>query len=301
MIPLVKIESSLQTEGLLRLGEMIGRGPNAHLQLPDPRVSVAHAGLALRAGHLCLLRYRGRMWVGGREAGDAVRLQRGMTIGLAPAVWIRVADLCLPEMVLALEVGAERPVALGQSHWHLDERGLREGPSGSHPLLWEAHDAWYVREPEGTPIRLEENEWVTVAGRSLRLVRIPRVEASEVGTVKAVSPPLTIRSWREETVIEVRGEAPVYLNGVLHRIVRELGRLTATDEIRAVHWREVAGRVWGPAHNHQRQWERRKVELANELRSQQLPLQLFRSDQGVVQLQLREQDRFELHDANLVD
>jgi len=300
--PRIEVTSSMGIAGTLRLGAMIGRGPNADLQLPDPRVSVAHAGLALREGRLCLLRYRGPLWVGGTQAGDPLPLHEGLVVELASDVWIRIVELHLPDEVPVLQVADHRPQLLGEDVWHIDENGvLRWGARSSRPIVWDAHDTWYVREPGGEAIELPHGEAIVVADHAVLFRMQPRREASESGTRQEEVPPLTIRSRFEETEIRVQDRPVVHLHGILHRIVRELGRLTVTEEVRTVHWRDLTERVWPRHPDPQKLWERRKLELRDRLRDHGLPPSLFRSNQGLLQLELRPEDRFELRDPHLTD
>lgn len=298
--PFAILKTSTGQEVRLELGGLIGRGPNADLQFADPRVSVAHAGVDIRDGHLCLLRYRGRLWVRGARAPDPLRLHSGLVVELASGLWVRVVEVHVPTLVPTLQVGDAPAVLLGHEVWHLDEHGaLRWGPSPDRPLIWSTYGRWYVRLPDQPVVELTDGEGVDVEGVRLGFQMQAPADAGGFATRQEDIPPILVRSLFEETVIEVEGRPIVRLHRISHKVIRELGRLTACHEVRAVHWRELAGRVWTPTQDHQKRWESKKSELHDELRRFALPVDLFRTDQGLVQLNLRSCDRFELVDGHL--
>lgn len=292
------IGSSEGPSAVLRPGALVGRGPNADLQLADPRVSVGHAGVDLRYGQLCLLRYRGTLWVGGKEASDTVIAHKGLEVKLASDIAIRITEVYVPDTVPTLAVDDRGPIPLFESVWHLEEWGApRWGSAPDRPVIFDALGSWYVREPGQAPRALPEGAWVSVAGHRLRFAMLPRSEAGDSTHKPHEVPPLTIQSSFEETLVQIEGRPPIRLYGVSHRVIRELGRLTVHDEVCSVHWLDVAERVW--QQNHQKRWEHKKVALQKELGDLGLPPDLFRTDRGVVQLHLRPGDQFELRDPHL--
>ncbi|MEN0065424.1 MAG: FHA domain-containing protein [Myxococcota bacterium] len=280
---------------------MIGRAPNADFQLRDPHISVAHAGIDLRKGQLCLLPYRGPVWFGGKRVSDALNLQKGLMCELGAGLWIRVTDLECPPRVPTLQVDDAPPVLLGEPMWHLANGGLlRRGLQADRIHIWEAHNTWYLREP-GRPAReLEEEDWIEVGEHEVWLEFRTLEEAGAEGTKFGGDvPPLVIRSEEELTTIEVDGWTPIHLVGLSHRVIRELGRLTVVEQVGPKHWRDLAMKLWLPTQNHERRWDRTKNGVRRRLLAYNLPPDLYQTDQGIVQLHLRECDRFELLDPSL--
>ena len=280
----------------LGLGAMIGRGRNADLQLVDPRVSVAHAGIGLRAGGLWLLTYRGRVWVEGALRGD-IPLQEGQRIELAPGIGLRVMELHVPQMLTTLTVGG---VAFTVDHavWHIDEAGaLRPGSEIDRPMMWEAHGTWYASAPEGRTRDLPVGEDVDLAGHLVRLDRKTPSDASTRQTVEELAP-IEVRCHADETEIRIADRAPARLRRTSHLVFQALGRLTATTG-RPVHWMVLAQAVWTAPNQLERLetlWPQKRKRLYQELQDEGLPTWLLRTEGGLVQLGLRPDDRF--HDCD---
>ncbi|MEN0061278.1 MAG: FHA domain-containing protein [Myxococcota bacterium] len=281
----------------LGLGAVVGRGPYADLQLRDPAISVAHAGVGLRGGALWLLAYRGRVWVDGTRRDD-VKLIRGMRIEFAPGVALRVVELCLPDLVPTLKVdeGPEHP--MDHLAWHLDADGeLQPGDLADWPAVWGAEGVWYAREPGGPVVELEPGEPVVLDGRNVTLMLRSRVAASMSGTRTEV-PPIEVHCHHDETEIRIEGRSPVRLYQRSHDILRQLGRLTAGTG-RPVIWMALAERVWNLPNQQGRLdslWPQKRTRLYAELVNKRVPTWLVRCEGGLVQLALRPEDRFFDHD-----
>lgn len=276
-------------------GGIIGRSPASDLPILDPHVSVAHAGVSLRAGRLCLLGYRGRVWVDGVEHRD-VELSIGAVIGFPGGSALRIVDLHLPDEFPALQVEGGPEFTVDQATWHVTEEGwLRPGHSTEHPTLWEADGTWYCRVDD-EPVELVPGEWLDTGRHRVRLALQEPGEAGETSTEVAAELPVTIHSYAEETVIQVGDASPVHLHRTSHAVVRELGRLTAAEG-RAVHWTDVAERVWrGEKQKLDRLWQQKRSRMRHEFLRHGLPLWLIRTSDGLVRLQLRPEDSFSLHD-----
>ncbi|MEM6929298.1 MAG: hypothetical protein AAF602_20335 [Myxococcota bacterium] len=283
-----------ETVHRLGLGAMVGRGRNADLQLPDPHISVAHAGVALRAGQIWLLRYRGRLWVDGAERND-LALRKNMRIELAPGVRLRVLAVHPPTEVTTLSIrGIERTVP--PMAWHLDEAGeLRAGVVAGRPEIWEAEGVWYGRGGDRMVRQLIEGEAITLDGHDVILNVRTAAEASLPATLQEL-PPVSIFAHSDETVICVQGRAPVALRRVSHDVVRTLGRLTAASQA-AVHRDDVCKIVWSAQEDRWGTlWPQKRKRLLDELGKANLPTWLIRSSPPLVQLVLREGDSF--HDLD---
>lgn len=85
----------------VRPGDLLGRHWRCALQLPDQRISEAHAQVSLRGGDLRLLGLRGAIAIDGKLVRDPI-LEAGLTFELAPGMAFTVRDVHLPQRLVAL-------------------------------------------------------------------------------------------------------------------------------------------------------------------------------------------------------
>jgi len=280
------------------LGGLIGRGIDADLQLADPRVSVAHSGISLRKGALQLLAYRGRHWIRGIEYGDVV-LRPGLVIEFATGVTLTVREVRLPALLPTIQIDDRPAWPVDSRAWHIDASGnLREGRNEERPQMWDSHGDWYVQAPGEDAVGLCIGDSVDVGGHRVTLELYTPEAASDAGTARDDPPSIEIHSYVSETELHFPDRPIVRLRQNNHTLIRELGRRTAHTG-QTVPWMEIAEAIWpNPNQKHDKLWYRQRSRLVVVLARHGITLRLVRSDGGQVRLELREQDRFHLHDPD---
>ena len=274
----------------LRPGDVLGRD-QGQLGLDDPRISRAHAQIALRGGRLRILALRGPLWVDGAPHSDIV-LTRGKRVVLVTGIALGVESVHLPARVPCLQVGrshSHQPIPQSPCHI-LKDGSVRPGaPPEQLCLRYDAN--WEVRRPGDRWTSLFVDRWITYHNLEIRLSHLP-IAMVGMATRTEHDPIVRIKSWEEETEVFMGDGPPIRLTRTTHTILRELRRLNL--ERGPVHWQEVAERVWPCNHDRQTLWHTKRSRMRREFQRLGLPHWLLRSQNGIVELQLREQDQFEL-------
>ncbi|MCB9678143.1 MAG: FHA domain-containing protein [Alphaproteobacteria bacterium] len=274
----------------LQPGDVIGRHRRCALCIPDPRVSEAHAMVALRGGKLHLLSLRGGVTDARGEPLRDPPLVLRQRLCLAPGVDLVVRALRLPEVAAylvgpGLDLPLERPVALAPEPGGPPRvRPIR--PDGAGVALWSDGIQWFVRRdgasapaPDGTPVAV--GAWVgRIELRALTDGSLPQTDVTPA--IRLVCAFHTVHVW-------VGAERRVTVSGVLARILHELAELAGP-----VHWQALANAIWKgdlPEHVLRRRWDANLHRLRRQLDAGGLRADLVRSDQrGHIELLLHPHD-----------
>ncbi len=289
VLPMVVFETGAGDRHPAYAGDLVGRGVRSAVPLEDPRISEGHALVSLRADGFFLLALRGTLWTGGRW-GSEVALHPGLQVRLAEGVELRVHEVHVPDIILALEGVGDEPLVLRQATWSLRKDPLRvradfEGDADA--WIWRTDGQWWARtgEAEGDIAPLEIGDVVRVGEHALPVVGVTVAAGREGQTIRTRSahPPLAIEVLPSVTRIR-SGDRMVELAGRSHDIFRHTARLT--EERGPVHWTEVAGAIWkvNPTPDN---WYRNRARLAARLRELGLPSDLVTVQQGHVRIDLR--------------
>lgn len=221
-------------------GDFLGRVWSAALVLDDPRVSEGHAMVSLRGGELWLLALRRRIAVGGRTVGE-VRLEPGLAIELADRLVLRVEDVELPEVVLAVEAEGLPPVALpavaalrGRPRPSVAGRHEPDAPC----LVWTTGDGWR-RSVDGVVAPLRAGDAWTVEGVPFRAVELALSGGGATRVTGGVDPPLRVTVAFDTAQVQRGEDAPVLLSGQLARVLSELVAIGGPAA-----WDVVAREIW---------------------------------------------------------
>jgi hypothetical protein len=275
---------------ILYAGDLVGRTWAAALRLDDPDVSEAHAMVSLRGERLWMLALRRRLLVGGKPT-DAVALDVGTRIRLAPAVELVVDALTLPAAVLGLEgPGLPAQVLPGTCSLVLDPLPrLAPGTvAAAVAVFWEIDGRWRVRLPDGTHADLDVGDPVVSAGYTWRAVSIALSSAGQDQTRAGEGPLRLVASF--DTVQIHRGDASVLvLAGQLARVVSDLATVQ-----QPLPWEELARPHWPHLDDRdalRRRWDGLLGRLRDRLRESGVRTDLVASTRiGLVELVLREGD-----------
>lgn len=231
----------------LYAGDLIGRTWGAALRLDDPDVSEAHALVSLRGERLWLLALRRRFSVGGK-ATDAVPLDVGLAIRLAPNLELQVEDVTLPDAVLGLEGPGLPAQALPGScslvfdpHPRLAPGSLAQGWA----VFWATEGRWRVR------IRGEESEEIvagstlSIDGSAYRVVHVALSTAGASPTRAGDDGALRIVASYDTVHIHRADGTVVVLVGQIARVVSELASIqqpVSWEELARPHWPHIDDR-----------------------------------------------------------
>lgn len=250
------------TEYVVTPGGIIGRLVGAAIEIPDPRVSEAHALVSLRGGTFRLVALRGRVVLGDQAHGE-LELKAGQKIWLATDVVLDVVTVELPDIVLQLRtscgvfellsetsslVGDERDPDLpeGALPPARNSRGLRVVPG-----FWPDAPAWVASTGEGWILRPREGRATTLrAGKTLRVggedvvVESVRLSSGVMPTQKR-SEILRIVVSGKSVTLHREEQAAVVLNGQVADLVCRLAR---ADNL-LVYWKEMVDHLWPRTHD----------------------------------------------------
>ncbi len=224
-------------------GSIIGRAWTADVRIDDGRVSEAHAMVSWRAGQLLLLPLRGRLRVDGVDVPRVV-LREGQRVELAPGLSLSVAELSVPETVMAVRLaGGSVQVLAGVTSVHVAPRPMLE--SGYHPgasaLLWSDGVQWRLQRP-GLPLRgLRGGDVVDLGGVALEALDAPNESLgfAETRSRSVHGPRLNLTSRYESAQVWHDGGAPLVLKGLKARLLGELLALGGPAR-----WEVVAAQLW---------------------------------------------------------
>lgn len=274
----------------LYAGDLIGRTWAAALRVDDPDISEAHAMVSLRGERLWLLALRRRFSVAGKGT-DAVALELGMEVRLAPRVSLKVEAIALPDAVLGLEgPGLPAQVLPGTCSLVFDPHPrLAPGSvAGAEAVFWESDGLWRVRHGEQTAA-LEAGHSLPLHSGTYTAISIALSVAGESNTRADDTAPLRIVASFDTVQIH-RPKAEVFvLVGQLARVVSEL----ATVQQRMA-WEALARPHWPHLDDRdalRRRWDGLLGRLRDRLREGGLRPDLVASTRiGLVELVLREGD-----------
>ena len=224
-------------------GGVIGRLPSAGLLVDDPKVSEAHAMIAVRRGRLEMLALRRLLEVGGKPLKE-VELRVGLEIGLSEDTRLSVLEVHLPERVLSVVVngGLARELGAVASLYGGGDTALRarfDPEADAH--VWSLGGAWRVRRAHEVRAQTMTPPYdLELDGRSFafRLVAAGRAGASTKGAGGRLAP---IRLVCHFDGVEIhRPDRPVTtVGGIGGRILSELATFGAP-----MPWAFVAAQVW---------------------------------------------------------
>lgn len=224
-------------------GDLIGRLWTARLQLPDPRISEAHAMVSLRGGQLKLLSLRGLFAVDGKPRKHLV-LAAGQRIAFASNLEVTVLEVMLPDAVIGL-VGDDLPCQPLPGSCYLTLRpnpALLPRPQGRHvAAFWSTGDGWQVQRTGHPPEPLDEGWSMGVGKHHFTAVSIPLTYAGQKKThmVGAVGAPLRLELHYDTAHIHRDGAPTLTLHGQPARILSELAEVGT-----GVGWEALAHMLW---------------------------------------------------------
>ncbi len=293
MLAHVILRDPVGTEFELTPGDLIGRLDSAALPLSDARVSEAHAMVSLREGKLQLLALRGGLAVGG-EGVSAVTLVPGLVVQLARGVEIRVVSVSLPERVLAIEGLSPGPMMMpGVSSLLADPtprliRGWRESAVA---WVFNAGEAFMLKEAGGEPRRIESGTTLTVGGVPLQFVWLAVARADQTVTRFRPDAPLVVVSHFDVVHLYRGGVCALVLGGKPARLLSELAGVGAP-----VAWVELARLLWPDDYDDtyllRTRFDVVVARLRRKLRAADIRSELLTTDgSGHVSLVLNEGDR----------
>ncbi len=259
-------------------GDLVGRVWTAALVVDDARVSEAHALVSLRDGALVLLALRRLLRVDGRDV-QQVTLAPGQVIGLAEGVPLRIEEVALPEVVLALEgAGLGRRVLSGTAFLRLGpppELLPRYAPD-ARAEVWFTGGGWRARVDGGTPRDLVAGDTLLVGDQAFRAVEVRLREAERRGTEVGTQAPLRIVARHVTAHLLREGQPACVLTGVPARIVSELALMGVPAG-----WETLATTIWPDEDDRtalRRRWDVHLGRLRAKLRDVGIREDLVRAD-----------------------
>ncbi len=277
-------------------GDLIGRLPSAAVFLDDERVSEAHALVSLRGADLKILSLRGRLVVDGKAMTEAV-LEEGMVIEPAPGLELTVADVTLPDAVLALQGdGLPRQILGGTTSVLLTPRPaiVQRYVGDAVAWVWPVGDGWRYRIGAGVAHVLAPGDVFEAGGHRFEAVGDPLAQAGRLDTRATPAEPLPLTMVTHYDVVHVWAEGGVeaHFDGLMARILSELATFTVPIE-----WEGVATAIWPKEQDRQAlrsRWDVSLSRIRRRLRTSGLRDDLVRSAGiGLVELHLRPGDRLQ--------
>lgn len=235
-------------------GDLIGRHATCALRIPDPRISEAHAMLAVRQGELVLLNLRGALLVRGERVTDP-RLVVGVTLQLASDIALQVVDVQLPERIWFVQ-HANQLLPIDPVVSLLADRAI----AGRHPhavtTLWSDGESCFCEDA-----RLVDGQGIQGHPATVHW----RARSADLGnpTEQRRQGALTIRARFQTVTIDDAGAHALTLRGVPARIVHELVEIDGP-----VAWNALASEIWRDAPNEvtlRRRWDAALVRLRRHL------------------------------------
>lgn len=290
----VRVQTADGTETDLAPGDIIGRLPFAALQLPDPRVSEAHAMVSLRAGELVLLALRRRFGVDGRPRSDVV-LEPGLEVTIGEGLALLVVEVALPEHVLAVAAPGlpTLPLPPVLSLFGGDPPRARPRFEGDAPAVLFSEGARFWARMGGATREVRAGDTLELDGTPFSLVEVPLREAEAARTV--AQPDAEPRTWTlHHDIVRVtrQGREMLALRGYTAQIVCELvaiGQPAPWEAVARELWRDDADSMMV-----RRRWDMALGRLRHKLREAGLPVDVVRADgAGNVELHVPPGDRVE--------
>lgn len=232
----------------LRPGSLIGRLSTCTLRIQDVRVSEAHALVTLRGRDLTLLALRGALQVDG-IAEDAVLLAKGQRVELAPDVAFEVEEVVLPTRVMVLLVdGVDLLEPCAAVHALLpSHQWVPAWRPDALAHVWSADGDWMIqvdgRVERATPGASWVLDGATLSAAVVDLERLATEVTHLAGQVEAME----VIGRTDTAELRRAGREPVTLDGLLARLVTELGLLGTPTP-----WDVVAREIWPEAPDLQR-------------------------------------------------
>lgn len=264
-------------------GAIIGRMGRAEIQVPDPRVSEAHAMVSLRGRDVRLLSLRGRFAVDGRPLSE-LTLEVGQVIELAPGLALHVVDIGFPTEVLALRTPDLEYVPTGVT-------SILPGPPisfvyGWRPdaamVLWPADGRWHSSlGPIDGETHFDIGDGVTASW-------IPTEGSDHTYRTSTWADPIRLVTRFDSVHIQREGRPVLVLTGIQARLCTELALCEAP-----LPWHELATRIWGDLDRMllRKRWDVHQYRLRRRLREAGVRTDLVRADgDGLVELVLGPRD-----------
>lgn len=282
----------------LAAGAIIGRMRDAALVIDDPRVSEAHALIALRGGGLQLLALRGRVSVGGKPRTE-VALIPGRRILLGGFFSLEVIDVELPEAVLAVVADPsgddDAPVPMHGVLALTADGAVRPGFDPDAPaIVWSGPDGPVLRVAGSDVARaLAAGDTFVVGEAGYRVVELSlaSLESPATATAGRFDQALELVLFFDAVHVRV-ADRSVTFDGITARA------LSALVEVRCpLAWEEIARELWpddalGPMVR--QRWDQLLTRFRAKLRAAAIRSDLIRSNRhGLVELVLGPGDRIE--------
>jgi hypothetical protein len=236
----------LGVNATVRPGSLIGRLITADLSLSDPRVSEAHALVSWRHRSLKVLALRGPLIVDGQEL-DAVELLPNTTFELAEGLSVVVESVETPTHTLMLCGAAPGAVEIRATVYSL----ILEPEIGVRVLLGFVDSAighvWYsgtrpwIRIGKGPAEPLSPGGQWNVAGRALRVIRVPLDDTADTWTERQRSHGGFTLFARYSSVHLQRADGTAVITGKPANLLSELVRFGN----KPVPWDVLSRQIWG--------------------------------------------------------
>lgn len=262
-------------------GDIIGRTWSAALPLNDFAVSEAHALVSLRGACFKLLALRGRFAIAGQVVTE-VELTPGLEVQLTRDLTLTVADVVLPDEVLALEGdGLACQVLLGVCHLKVEPRPeLAPGFSPQAAAhFWSDGLRWMMRLHAQREVNeVGVGDTFQVGGARFTFTAMQLHAANQAATLGpgGVGAPLTLVVRYDTVHLHREGELPVLVDGISARIISELAIVKVP-----LGWEALAKEIWGDEDDVavlRGRWDMALTRLRRKLRSQRIRPDLVRAD-----------------------
>lgn len=279
----------------LRPGDLIGRSRSATLQINDPRISEVHAYVSLRGGGLVLLALRGALAVDGICAAE-VQLEAGVEVVLAPGRVVTIAEIVVPDRVLAMSLdgGQLRPL-IGDLLSLRHDGTLVDGFDPTAAVrLWSTADQWYLDAGDGPEV-VGASVQRDIDGRAVRFAWVATNHvAASVTQGRSGFPPLRIISRWDSVQLQHAGAEPVLLAGLPARLLSELVAFGGSAR-----WEHLAGELWSgqdPASVRAR-WDKVLASLRKKLSRGGIRPCLVQTSCGICELVLFPMDHVDVEES----
>ncbi len=277
-------------------GDVIGRGRTSALPIDDGRISEAHALVSLRGGELKLLALRGRFALDNRPIAETV-LVVGQVITLAPGVDLRVEQVGLPSLALAVRTPHLSSTTLVGVCSLATADATRLVPGfrrDAAAQIWNQEADWRIRVGEQPPRPLDAGDRIDLGGVPLEAhsIRLQEAGANATELDARTCRSLHIITRHDTVTIERSDGHLMHLSGISARILSELAEMSGPAG-----WDVVAAEVWTEGYERtvlRRKWDVAVARLRKRLRDGGVPPEIVVADgTGNVELVVSSTDRVE--------
>lgn len=242
-LPFCRLSFSDGRVAAVAAGGLVGRSPCSALRIADPRISEAHALVSVRGRELRLIALRGQFGLGGRTEYE-ISLEPGQVVTLAPGLDVIVAEVHLPESVLAVRLGEDRPRELSGPIYSVVTAPAVDLVPRYEPdaalVFWTDGERWYRHAPGASAERLRPGEAWEIGGERVRAESVPLAFTEPTSTSGRPEPRLRIVARHTTVHIERKRRLPVVIDGVPGRVLSEVAIIGVP-----VSWEVVAREIWG--------------------------------------------------------